>query len=906
MVALPAIMFDANANGSLTIEDIKYPESHANKSGSHSVDDITYRESHSNTVSTEAARVSDAAPVEGVTNAPSADAISGRIITAKRIQEEEESTMQILDYRDGEKEETQTQMQRLCVNESNLRSSVERKNMYAQDSLNSENARWEGMHYRHLASEIEETEHSGAVEENLECEEMVPRETGISNLSMTVCEIEENREDSIVYSRPECSKGAVSIEDVEKGERSVSKPVNNHQDERISIVEQEKRTIPRENCAQEYNSSDSDIGCWTSDLKAFAADGGLMNNNINVRETKAVSNTIQSSGSKRTPSSVKVHKSNAKKGYLRKTPKTKAKNRRFSSVSRKRKLSHRAETSDHLERPPCPDIRVNDLEDSNPGLPKDAVAVNSAPYPADSPLTKASTGLYPTTKGIEAWSWDNFTKYFDPITKESIDYLSQIRWKCADTVDICHNVYPRRYMKTGEAAVLNQILVTLDSDHQNRTSTHHTGVRGRHYHDIWDEEDFLSQQQKLQEQVGSKHVVPFSKEHVLTSNRLLVHRYNDDGFRTYIEQLESTVRKEDITHSSSTPSIDVRNWHAAASGNVRLRTQIYHYDLVHPAAVNLRHKSHFSREEPTKTSKTSSVRRRKKSIADTLTEPPEDQEPSMSGQSSECDDTESVESKMSEEDEIYTVLYASQCKLMSLAMVNWRKTTHLLDRSSSYRRCQSILDQSEDSKQQLEALYLHLHPPKCEKVDNQSLDAIACAQIIETQQTRPHRSVPPKHTVMDVIRYVLKTTQSKGIEAIAVEGSILFAMRVQIGDEVDVIDHYGRWNQGTVLDSYEPGNMALRHLKFRLSCWGDCYAEWIMITDARILPRGTATANDNFLICPASGSHTITLTQKHATALERSFRKRNALSSAAIDRLKESIISDSPIMRKPKRRKKCK
>lgn len=560
MVALPAVTIHANASGSSSTEDIKNRDSH-----------------YSNITCVESTHNSDSVLCQVEPNAPSVVAENGRDIKTERSQMEEEFRMQSIDFR--EMETVEIQMNGLCANKINLRASPERKNMYAHDSLNSENARWKGMPY----SKLEDTEQSEAEENNWECGESIQREFVAPKLNIgKVCATEETGESITDRTQKECSKGAIS------GEEQDCLELKSHQNEKNWGLEQGNEFFRTEKCAEEYNSSDSESGCWTSDPKAFIADM-----NSKVRDNRSALDTVQPLASNRDRSSVKADKlgMTVTNKYIRKAPRTKARGRRFTAVSRKRKLSHRSESFDRIEQPPCPDVRVNDREDNQADL-KDTEGVNTAALTAGSPITKTATGLHPITKGKETWSWDNFTELFDPLTKESIDYLVQSRCKCADAVRMYHKLYPQRILRTDEDSICRQILATHVSNRQDRMSNHRISVRGRHYHDIWDEEDFLSRQQKLQEQVGPKQTIPFSKEHVLSSNRLLVHGYNDECFRTYIAQLESAVGKGNVTNSSHAPPINVQSWHAAASGKVRLQTQIvciFILMLLQPESTELSH-----------------------------------------------------------------------------------------------------------------------------------------------------------------------------------------------------------------------------------------------------------------------------------------------------------------------------
>lgn len=172
---------------------------------------------------------------------------------------------------------------------------------------------------------------------------------------------------------------------------------------------------------------------------------------------------------------------------------------------------------------------------------------NGALEAPDSPLFQDSAALYPSApgEGGVAWDWSMSDVYYEPLGQENLDQLERARKSCANI--IAANVGACRGVEQETAQ-----LAAMLRDASDSTSARVRPLRrGRHYRDVWEEEDFLHSQRKRDGFLVEKKR-GFGDQDALLSHHELVHGYDDDLFARYISQLEAESRRQQSNRSDDT------------------------------------------------------------------------------------------------------------------------------------------------------------------------------------------------------------------------------------------------------------------------------------------------------------------------------------------------------------------
>lgn len=243
-----------------------------------------------------------------------------------------------------------------------------------------------------------------------------------------------------------------------------------------------------------------------------------------------------------------------------------------------------------------------------------------------------------------------------------------------------------------------------------------------------------------------------------------------------------------------------------------------------------------------------------------------------------------------EEDEISLALATSVAKLIPLSMTNWRSLQTLYERAACAQQCASIFDAEEAARKSLEELYLHMYPTV--PVTSEPSEVVDSRVRPVDLQTRP----------CDLIAFSSRNDMA-GECSIAVAASVEFAMTLQRGDEADVLDCSGCWNDGVVLDVFVESGKYPKFVLMRLALWSEDVAEWIGVTEGRLLPRGVACGKMEFVLKPSQfRSSKFELNREVADALEQSYPQRHARLAAA--RFKRAALVSPETKPPPKRKRK--
>lgn len=163
------------------------------------------------------------------------------------------------------------------------------------------------------------------------------------------------------------------------------------------------------------------------------------------------------------------------------------------------------------------------------------------------PESDVPPALYPTTPAEQAWSWESCQDYFAKIAQENVDDLERMRKSQANFVAAnptsCHGLLSERSQL---AAMLTDARdsVSARADLEQR--------RGRHYRDVWEEEDYLAQLRRQRLATGDAEAADIPP--MVLSNRELVFGYDDDLFDAYIGRLEDACAQRDHKEQESPAS----------------------------------------------------------------------------------------------------------------------------------------------------------------------------------------------------------------------------------------------------------------------------------------------------------------------------------------------------------------
>lgn len=182
-----------------------------------------------------------------------------------------------------------------------------------------------------------------------------------------------------------------------------------------------------------------------------------------------------------------------------------------------------------------------------------------------------------------------------------------------------------------------------------------------------------------------------------------------------------------------------------------------------------------------------------------------------------------------EDDEISREIAASLAKLIPLSMYNWRLAQTVYERAACHAQCLPVLQNEAALENRIVELYQRLYPPRTNTDEHD--DAMAQQGRVPVFQSRD----------MDVITHSIKFCTGLE-ESNCVAASVKYALSLQIGDEVDVLDRNGCWNDGVVVDVFRESDRVTKYVLMRFSLWAADSVEWVAVADGRILPRGIAHA----------------------------------------------------------------
>ncbi|GLD93290.1 hypothetical protein PINS_up001882 [Pythium insidiosum] len=465
-------------------------------------------------------------------------------------------------------------------------------------------------------------------------------------------------------------------------------------------------------------------------------------------------------------------------------------------------------------------------------------------------------GLYPPPppgEPVVAWQWSTCDEYFAPITQRHLDDLVALRRDAANVV-----------AANAEGVVERPWLASLLRDATDVTSgrIQRTLRRGRWYRDVWAEEDAVAGERRGSRSSKKR---PLAGCEVVPCLRALVRGYDDDRFEDYVARLEQHVASASPTDAPwplpSPPPAD--NWHPAAWGAWRLAEDAA--ASVHPAVVH-----------PASLARSQAPQRWK-----------EEQE----NEKAPAESSSVFGSAAMEDDEIARELALTVTRLVALSALNWRTAQTLYERAVTGIACAPVLAAEAAAERRLEALYRELFPPRSgDGEDDEDDDR-------DDRDTGRHTVVGSR--TADVVAFGARCGSGSTVvdptHAAAV--SVEFALRLQRGDEVDVLDRHGCWSDGVVLELLEEGSGSgpTTSVKFVRVAVEHSGVEWIAVTEARLLPRGVADGRASFLVGPSRVRRDrVEISRAEADALAQSWATRHARHEAALDPRHASLEAADP------------
>ncbi|CAI5735299.1 unnamed protein product [Peronospora destructor] len=560
---------------------------------------------------------------------------------------------------------------------------------------------------------------------------------------------------------------------------------------------------------------------------------------------------------------------------------------------------------------------------------EDEVNSKAPPSPVY-PVADASY-LYPSTSEGAPWQWKDVDLYFGPVAQSDLDTL--IRWRRENASFVAANPQAWRGVSGMESKrALLEIMVADASD----TSKVHVDFpirRGRSYLDIWEEIDFLDQQNRDtsvgETQVTSqvkmkkkrKNVITRAETSLLVSHRDLVYGYNDDQFQDFRDHLACRVKACQSDSSQTTPpmpSIRRRqniffpsvSLHPASLGLWKLRKkQDPDYSVVHPASVNRSQVPARWKEEMEHHKQQQYELQLQQT--DKSADPRDDERMSDStrGRLRVTISNRQVTGELPsfgnsvEEDEISQALAASVRSLIPLSIYNWRTAQLVYERAACSIQCAPILEGEAAVARELEDMFLQLCSPNDTSADVAVLPGSGPTRL-------PRTSLIKNSTPHDMIAHSVRHDVADNC-SLAVAASVEFALKLSVGDAVDVLDRKGCWNYGEVLETYSKDTMGVAmFLLIRFSLWPDDTVEWIAASEGRILPRGVADGSRLFSVGPTCAHRVrIRYDQSLARELELSFPQRQAKQATAASQMlaqrQNTIITRtlSDLKKTPQKRK---
>ncbi|KAJ0411680.1 hypothetical protein ATCC90586_002064 [Pythium insidiosum] len=483
---------------------------------------------------------------------------------------------------------------------------------------------------------------------------------------------------------------------------------------------------------------------------------------------------------------------------------------------------------------------------------EDAAAAAAAVAAADDDAVVLSVdadgGLYPPPppgEPVVAWQWSTCDEYFAPITQRHLDDLVALRRDAANMVAANAQGPAVHADRPWLAALLRDA-----TDHAS-SRLQRTLRRGRYYRDVWDEGDAVAGERRGSRSSKKR---PLAGCEVVPSLRALVRGYDDDRFEDYVSQLErhAASAADAPRPLPSPPPPPADDWHPAAWGAWRLAADASRVpsEVVHPASLARSRAPRRWKEE------------REQEMATATTD-----RPTVFG------------SAALEEDEIARELAQAVTHLVALSALNWRTAQTLYERAATGIACAPVLAAEAAAERRLEALYREIFPPRTDDGGDDRADDDAADD--------GRRSVVCSRTA-DLVAFGARCgsgeTAVDPTHAAAV--SVEFALRLQRGDEVDVLDRHGCWSDGVVLELLADGGgsgptTSVKFVRVAVEHGG---VEWIAVTEARLLPRGVADGRASFLVGPSRVRRSrVEISRAEADALAQSWAARRARHEAALD-----------------------
>uniref|UniRef100_A0AAV1UJH5 SH3 domain-containing protein n=1 Tax=Peronospora matthiolae TaxID=2874970 RepID=A0AAV1UJH5_9STRA len=585
---------------------------------------------------------------------------------------------------------------------------------------------------------------------------------------------------------------------------------------------------------------------------------------------------------------------------------------------------------------------------------KDDIEVETDSNTSASPVypdTDASH-LYSSTQEGAAWQWKDADPYFNHPTQGDLDNL--LRWGQENAAFVAAN--PQAWRGVPAFEQKRGILETMAAN-VSFVSTAHVEFpihRGRRYLDVWKEADFLRQRERDNsakeinltsnaKSRGKRKRASFAEDSLLQSHRDLVYGYDDDLFREFSDRLAcrvkacqfdlhpatpmsplgtrrqnanmkvggnatSVILDESGFNEEVLPSFPIRQLHPASLGLWKLRTNVApDYTVIHPASVNRSQvPARWKEEKERHQQKQYELRfQQMDATADLGDENDKDggvvTQDRHSATILNCAVTGELPSfgNCVEDDEISQAITASMKSLVSLSISNWSTIELVHERAAISIQCTRILDDETAVAQELENLFLQLCPPS----------DVAVGIDVLYGSRRPWAS-RIAGTPNDVIAYCARNDAADN-RSFAVAASVEFALKLDVGDEVDVLDRNGCWKYGEVVETYSDCTFGVATLLLiRLSLCPEDTVEWIASSDGRILPRGVADGSRSCSVGPTRAHRVrVRFDQSLAKELKRSLPQRQAkqasIASQMLARRQHDTIvgTSNDLLKTPQKRK---
>lgn len=518
----------------------------------------------------------------------------------------------------------------------------------------------------------------------------------------------------------------------------------------------------------------------------------------------------------------------------------------------------------------------------------------SADASSESSVIVVDTAATPSGD-VVTWDWESCRPYLDPLTQGDMNELRRIRRECASIVAANTAVWPRTrrldHDDTHLVAMLNDAMD--ENDHLRVRPVR----RGRYYRDMWEEEDFLASHLKPSRS-GKKR--PFAGCEMVRSGRELVRGYDDALFQDFIARLQQQasappaahpttstaspektptrrlkVAKRRTVDSATLPEIPARETHPASCGSWKLRgSAVSSYDAIHPAAIRdatltQRWSEEWGRDVKNNQPIVVTAPRRsgrREANQDENRDDDTNDKVEDAQVSAHCDDRISDDAAMLpsfgiaiEEDEISREIDNSLTRLVEVSALNWRRTQTVYERAVTHIELQPLHQADQDGQQRLKTLYRKIFPPVDDDEDED--ESVRAYKL----QSRPR----------DLVAYATRLCRDAN-EVEAVGASVEFAVRLRVGEQVDVLDRNICWNDGVVIELSMDADRSLTYVLVSYAMWGDDACEWVSIVDGRLLPRGVADGRAEFtMVVGPAGDRLVTLNKEMADLLLHTFPHRH-------------------------------